>query len=261
MATRVDFTKAVNKIQALGNLLKRPLRDVLDSGAKTVALRCAHSTQPFGTGADAKNAGDAAVSRDIQRIYGDAGGAWSAISNQRLRGAFWFHFKAGRYPKAEEIAASAGVEVGGFDGGARHRSERRTRRPLVLQKRPRYFIIRPRERQRLGQYVKQVQGDVGTAKGGWADVARALGSTPRGLRTPGDITANWITRNGHGYGSFTRGGSDDKPTIRIKNSIPWTRQALSESEEDRAKEIGHALMIKNLEIASKAEVRKLPRAA
>ncbi len=261
MAARVDTSKAFAKIIALGNILKRPLRDVLDSGAKTVAINCARVSQPFGTGADAKNAGDTAVTRDIHRIYGNAGGAYEAITNARIKGAFWFHYKAGHYSKAKEIAATAGVEVGEFDGGSLHRAQRRDKRPLVSQKKPRYFIISASGQKRLASYIKEEQKHVGAGKGGWADVARALGSTPRGLRTENDITANWITRNGHGYGSAVHGGSDESPTIRITNRIPYADQILDGTAKTKAEQVGRHRMLENLRFAIDAEARKLKRAA
>src|SRR5436190_15270338 len=81
MATRVSFENATRKLQALGNVLHRPLRDVLDSGARVAAISLAKSTQPDGTGVEAKEQGEKAVARDILIVYGNAGRAFEAIRN------------------------------------------------------------------------------------------------------------------------------------------------------------------------------------
>ncbi len=264
MATRVSYERATAKIRALGNVLKRPLRDVLDSGAKVLSISLAKSTQPSrgeGTGAESLAIGEKALTRDIWRVYGGASKAWQAIGNSRLKGAFWRHYKAGHFSKAEDVARDAGLDVGNFDGGAKHRAARRTRRPIILQHRPSYFCIRPAEIRKIEAYVKLMKREVGKAKGAWADVSRALGANPRGLRTTGDITASWITGKGHGYGKFFRGGSDQNPSIRITSSVDYARQVLSTGAENYAKGIARHRMIENLQHAVKAETKNLRAAA
>ncbi len=260
MASRVDVSGALRKMRALGNVMQRPLRDVLDSGGRTLAISLTKSTQPDGTGNDAKTEGEKAVARDILRVYGNAGGAYERI-NPRLRGAFWKHYKSGDFDKAERVAHDAGVPVADFDGGAAHKSERRSRRPVVLTRTPRLFIIKPSERKKLERYIQFHQREVGTAKGGWVDCVRVLGGTPRGLRQEGDITANWITRKGRGRGHATRSGSEFDPRLRITNRIPYIDQLLSSSAKRYAEGIAHRRMIQNLEYAVKAEARKLKSAA
>lgn len=260
MPTRVNYDGAVRKMRALGSVLKRPLRDVLDSGARVAAISCAKSTVPFGTGQDAKSAGEAAVRRDISRVYGNAGGAFEAINGKREKGAFWTHYKKGDYDAAEDIANDAGVKVGDFDGGAAHRSAR-NRRGRVNQTKPSIFIIRPSERRQLDRYIKQEVDHVGTAKGGWVDVVRAIGGQIRGLREEGDITANWITRKGRGYGRATRGGSEENPQIKITSRIPYADQALGSRAKAEAIRIAKHRSLENLRYAVNAEARKLRTAA
>jgi len=263
MATRstVDISGALRKMKALANVMQRPLKDVLDSGARVCAISLAKSTQPDGTGAEAKAQGEGAVRRDILRVYGNAGGVYERISNGQLKGAFWKYYKNGNFERAAQIARDAGIDVSDFDGGAAHKSLRGTRIPVIRQRQPRIYIIKPRERQKLQRYIEFQQREVGTAKGGWVDVVRFLGGTPRGLRQEGDITANWITRKGRGAGSAVRGGSDFDPKIRITNRIPYIDQLLSQSARNYAEGIAHQRMIQNLEYAVKAEAKKLNRAA
>lgn len=262
MATvSVDIEKFLHRMRALNEVLKRPLRDVVNSGARVCAISLAKSTQPSRkgdqTGAGVKEMGEKAVARDIHRVYGNAGDAYQRIRNPRLKGAFWAHYKKHDYEKATEVARNADVQVSDFDGGSAHRAELRSRRPVITLSSPKLYIIKPRERQKLKKYIKFQQAKVGTAKGGWVDCVRVLGGTPRGLKQDNDITANWITRHGRGYGAAVKGGSDFDPTVVITNRIPYVRSLLSKSAEQYAKGIAHDRMIQNLEYAVKAQARKI----
>src|SRR5438128_924859 len=122
----VDLHRAIAKLHALANVLHRPLRDVLDSGARTVAINCARATQPFGTGAEAKASGEKAVARDIARVYATPGKAYQDIPD-KYRGGFWKTYKEGDIDRAQSILDSRGNTLRGvplerFDSGAAHRS-------------------------------------------------------------------------------------------------------------------------------------------
>jgi len=264
MATRVSYERAVNKIRALGNVLHRPLRDVLDSGARVAAIQFARTSQPFGTGNDAKQKGEKAVTGDIYRVYAIPGNAWADISNTRARAAFWKSYKAGEIEVAQRILDDFGGRLRGvpmerFDGGAAHRSARSSSSGRVSISRPKMIVTDPRA---LERYVQKVKGDVGTGKAAWADVARQISGSIRGLRTEGDITANWITRkSGLGYGRVSRSGSDENPVITIQSRIPYASHILSGTALSEAKAIARRRMIENLQHAVKAETRNLRTAA
>jgi hypothetical protein len=263
MPTHVDISKAISKIHALGNVLHRPLRDVLDSWARTTAISCARETQPFGTGAEAQDAGTKAVARDISKVYATPGRAFEDIG-QRYQGAFWKAYKDGDIDRAQAILNANGRTLRGvpmerFDGGAAHKSARDATTGRVRQNRPSTIVTNPKA---LAKYVEEEQKHVGTGKGGWADVVRAIGHhAPRGLREEGDITANWITRRAHGYGKAYQGGTDEHPTITIVNSVPYADHILSGGARRDAIRIGRERMIANLEHAVKAEVKNLRTAA
>ncbi len=260
MSAKVDINGALRKMQALANVLKRPLRDTLDTAARAAAKEMARTAAPFGTGEDAKSAGEKAVARDIARVYGSAGGAFEAISNHREKGAFWKHYKAGELDKAKDVAHSANVNVGDFDGGSAHKAAR-DNRGHVKQKKPSIFIIDPRQRKALNGYITFEKSHVGTAKGGFADIIRSTNGTIRGLREPGGITANWITRKGRGFGQSYKGGTDESPTLRIRNSLSYALEALSPGQKARAIQEGYRRAIEALKYAVKSETRHLKAAA
>jgi hypothetical protein len=264
---KVDISKAITKIHALGNVMHRPMRDVLDSWARVTAISCAKSTQPATkgslTGSEAQQVGMKAVARDIAKVYKTPGGAYEDI-NQRYQGAFWKAYKDGDIDRAQAILDANGRTLRGvpmeqFDGGSAHKAARNTTTGRVNQKRPSMIITNPKA---LAKYVEEEQKHVGTGKGGWADVVRAIGGhNPRGLREEGDITANWITRRAHGYGKAFQGGTDEHPTITIESRVPYADHILSGGLRRDAIRIGRERTIENLQHAVRAEARKLRSAA
>ena len=252
---------------AFANVLKRPLRDVLESAARVYALECARESVPFGTGSDAKQSGEGAVKRDILRIYASLGQAYEDISPPRMQGAFWIKVKSGHWDEAQRILDEFGQTLKGvpirsrWDGGIAHRTNQdnrghvRSRRPAVIMA----------DQRALDSYVKREQAEVGKGKGAWVDVVRQLGGRVRGLRESGDITANWITRKGKGMGRAYQTGTDQNPKLRIENrvrsnkSIAYASNITDSATINSAKVIAQNRMIRNLEIAVKAETARLRR--
>jgi len=260
---KVDLSKAIAKINALSNVLHRPLRDTLDMMGRVVATNCARAAQPFGTGADAKAAGEKAVARDISKVYATPGKAFESLPSNR-RGAFWSAYKKGQIDRAQSILDKYGSSLRGaklqpFDGGAAHKSARnKTNGRVPDSQKPTIIVTNPKA---LAKYVAEEQSHVGTGKGGFADIVRAIGGTPRGLREEGGITANWITRRAHGYGAAFHGGTDENPELTIQNRVPYADQILNGTALNEAKRIGRERAIKNLEFAVRAETKKLRSAA
>lgn len=260
MSIKVDASGALRKMNALANVLKRPVRDVLDTAARATAIEMARLAAPFGTGDDARSSGEKAVVRDIYKVYGSARGVFEAILDKRMARAFWKHFKNGEFEKATEIAHNAGVKIARFDGGVAHRGLR-DNRGHVRQRKPAIFIIDPGERKNLNGYILIEKSHVGTAKGGFADIVRSTSGRIRGLRERGGITANWITRKGVGFGQSFRGGGEENPTLRIVNRVRYADGALTPSKKAQAIQEGYRRAIEALKHAVKAETSRLKRAA
>jgi hypothetical protein len=256
---------AERKLQAITNVLHRPLRDVLDSGARVMATQMARSAQPFGTGADALQKGRSAVARDILKVYWTPSRAFASIPETRKAKAFWAAYSHGDFEGASAILAESASPVSSvpfedFDDGEAHRANRERRsgggRGMVHISRPVMIVTNPKA---LAKYIEKVQKNVGFGKGGFADIARALGAAPRGLRQEDDITATWITHH-RGFGKAYHGGSDLEPTVRIVNSVNYASEILNGAALTKAKEIAHHRIIENLKHAVKAELKKLQNA-
>jgi len=229
MAVTVNNEKALAKLNALRPANNQDqLKSLAASMGRTAALVLARSTPPPGTGEQAKTQGESAVARDIRTVYATPGDVWNDISNTRTAALFWSAVRAGEFDVAAAFAREfstlyRNVPWGRFDGGALHKGARDARGHV--RGGPRLVVTNHRQ---LWAYVKQEQQHVGTAKGAWADCVRALGGTIRGLREEGDITANWITRKGHGRGRASFAGSTAHPTVTITNSVPYIDQIVDQ---------------------------------
>ncbi|SRR6266540_83145 len=253
--------KATAKIRAIGPLVKTPMRDLLGREARLVAISCAKSTQPYGTGADARDLGQKRVSADIYKVYTTPGKAFADIADKRAARGFWKAINSGNISRAQAILDKngrtlRGVPIQSFDGGAAHKSARNRRTGRVSQKRPGMIV---RSTQALKSYIAGKQDLVGFAKSAWAGLARKLGGI-RGLKESGDITANWIAGK-DGPNTIDWGGDDKNPVITLTSKVRYADQVLPQAARQAAVAIARGRLVKNLEIAAKAELKKLPSAA
>lgn len=256
---KMSFDKANAKIRALGEVLKRPMRDVLESGAHVAAISCAKSSQPFGTGEEAKAKGEGRVMKDIAKVYRTAGGAWKSISNPGEAAGFWKAYKAGEFESAQNILAKSGSIYSGvplqpFDEGAAHKAARSGSTGRVTISSPKAIVVDP---ENLKAYVERKKKNVGFGKGGWADVARVISGSARGLKEKGDISARWILRHAHGLGRAREGGTETHPTITITSLVSYAEHILQGGARTDAIQIARDRMIKNLRIAVEAEAKRL----
>ena len=189
--------------------------------------------------------------------------AYDDISLPFAKKVFWASYKSGEFDVSERILRDFGnrlrsVLLREFDGGTLHKAARNVTTGRVPKStRPAIVVTNPKA---LFRYIEEKQKNVGFGKGGFADIARALGKSPRGLRQDGDITANWITRH-TGFGKFHAGGTDENPTIFIQNTVPYADHILTGGALSEAKRIGKERMLENLQTAVNEETKKLRSAA
>src|ERR1041384_8101581 len=157
----VDKTTA--KLRAIAPIVGKPAKELLGQEARLVAISCAKSTQPFGTGADARDAGQKRTSADIFKVYTTPGKAFADIADQRKAKAFWKAFQSGNIAKAQAILDAngrslRGVPIQSFDGGALHRAARNEKTGRVSQKRPGAIV---RTASKLKSYIDKKKKLVG----------------------------------------------------------------------------------------------------
>jgi hypothetical protein len=250
------------KIHSIGKIVQGPMREQLGQFGRLVAISCAKSTQPFGTGEKARTDARNRVAADIYKVYTTPGKAYRDIANEKAAKAFWWALQNGHLDKAIGILRRDGqllrnVPLERFDGGSLHMQKRHSVTGRIAAKQQPLMIVRnPRQ---LEAYIKKRQANVGFAKSAWSDIARQLGSI-RGLRESGDITANWITRNG-GKGTIQWIGTNQAPVLRLTSTVSYGGRVLPVNVRNIAVQIARNRLAKSLQAAVRAETRKLRNAA
>jgi hypothetical protein len=251
------------KIHAIGTIVQRPMRDSLGQVGRLVAISCAKSTQPFGSGQKARDDGRNRVAADIYKVYTTIGKAFADIqrNNDRAARAFWAAVQHGDYARAKGILQKDGsllrnIPIELFDDGALHRRQRNSQTGRVTRKTPLMIVRNPRQ---LEAYIKKRQATVGFGKSAWSDIARQLGGT-RGLKDANDITANWILRNA-GRGTIQWMGSKEAPLLRLTSRVSYGGRILPPGARAQAVAIARNRWAESLRAAVRAETRKLRQAA
>jgi hypothetical protein len=261
----IGLDRARAKIRRTGPVVRKTSRELLTQEARLVAISCAKSSQPFGTGDAARKAGRDRVSADIYKVYATPGKAYADIArrNERAAKAFWAALNHGDFERALGILRKDGtllrsVPIGLFDDGALHRGARNSHTGRVAASQRPLLIVR--DPSRLAAYIERKrQPNVGFGKSCWAGLARVLGSI-RGLRTSGDITANWITRQA-GPGIVRWSGTADSPIITITSKVSYASQILLPRDRNIAISIAQSRLRKSLLTAIRAELRNARLAA
>ena len=260
-----NFQGARAKLQNIRKGVTSSLPEVLESEGRIAAISLAKSTQPFGTGTDAKDMGERAVIRDVAKVYASLGSVFSKLPTLGEGDAaqFWKLIKLGRFEAAMDIIRKTnspfgGIRIGPFDGGSLHAQARNQRTGRVSQKNPSLIVS---ESGQLSDYMKKKMELVGFAKSAWASVARQLGGI-RGLRAPKlpggdrDITANWITRKSAPGTVERRYGDAKRPTLTLRSQVRYADNVLSRTQITNAIRIARDRIVKQLQIAARYEAQK-----
>jgi hypothetical protein len=261
---RVDLTRARAKIRAIGPIVRKTSREMLTQEARLVAISCAKASQPFGTGETARTFGRNRVAADIYKVYTTPGKAYEDIarSNEKAAGAFWSALNRGDLAKAIGILRRDGsvlrnVPIDSFDDGVLHMAKRHSVTGRVSKGQKPLMVVR--DPKRLEMYIRKRQDNVGFGKSAWADIARQLGSI-RGLRSTGDITANWITRQ-RGPNSIVWSGTDENPIVTLTSRVRYASQILPDNMKRAAVGIARNRLQQSILTALRAEMRDARLAA
>lgn len=187
-ADQVRFDDTLVRFSAV---FHKDMADVLVQQARLVCVNLAWNTQPYGLDQTALKQGQAAVLRDIAKVYRSIDTIFAVIAakDERAAKAFFKAAKAGDRVTVARLLSDYGMAnlkstpFGPFDGGARHKANR-NRRGRVQRRGPIYIVTDPKA---LQKYTKAKLANVGTGKSAWASCARQLGGA-RGIPL-------WATKN------------------------------------------------------------------
>jgi hypothetical protein len=214
----VDIAPLMAKLKAIPGAMEEVIVPLVKQEARLFVRDVVKFTPPASAGTfgmQAKKQGEAAVARDIARIYGTASKAYvdMALRDKRAAQAFWKAIQANDLVKAREIMQKIGGarysgtrSIAPFDGGVMH--ERFRRRGKVERDRVMMLVT---DTKQLQAYVKKMQGQVGLLASGWVRAARKLGQS----------LPAWVTRHGDRRGACVVIESGEKVAIIISNKVRY----------------------------------------
>jgi hypothetical protein len=239
----------------LARITKKEFSVVVRREARLIAVQLARVTHPYGgsegnsnpeggySGTSDRMMGEAAVRRDISRLYAPAFVAFQQIrdNNPEAAKAFWKAFQDNNWKEAERIVRESGgrwrnVPVERFDKSLHKKN--RNRQGRVSRHVPAQIITNPKA---MNAYREKEVKLVGFAKGGWAAAARGIGGM-RGI-------PQWVTRHSKaGMGNAVdNSNNSDNPHVLITNSVPYISKVCPQSARDMALRIQRNKMFKHIE--------------
>ena len=278
-----DISGAVQNIEGFWREMGKSLPVILRKVARIEAVSLARSTQPTSTadgntktsgndviyvGAKDRKMGEDKIERDIRKVYGSGGDVYLDIrafsksgDNRQLADAFYYFFKASQIKGsrgAQALLDASGSQFAGQDIGQKldpsfHRNSRNGRGRVPGQ-RSRSKLQQIPKTGEIEKYVEKVQKKVGLAKGGWADAARAVGLSTRGI-------PQWVTRHKGGGTGKDQTKLTRNPSITLHNTVPYVSDLLSAADIAMALKIARDRLTLEMTAAKAAIAAKRNRAA
>jgi hypothetical protein len=214
----------------LGRICAERTQPVVDQAGGAIS---ASSVEFSGASPAARKMGEAAVIRDIARVYTTASAIFKevrATTTPEAARAFYRMVKRGEYNQAEDflrklkIRVSA-LQIQAWDDGSRHRQLRSSQGRIAKGKRP--IVIGDIDA--LRAYIKTVKARVGYTKSGWINAARQIQGAKGLSKVP-----QWIKKHS-GPGSARDGTrSGENPYIVLTNLVPWIGKVFGGRQESQA---------------------------
>lgn len=218
--TAVEIKPLVDKLRRIPGAFEKVVRPLVEQEARGFVRDVVKYTPPASkdvTGMAAKKQGEAAVERDIRKIYGTAAKAYIdlALRDKGVAKLFWRQISEGDYTAARELLQQYGGtryqktrSVASFDGGTMHGRFRR--RGRVTRDEVMMLVTNAKE---LQKYIRKMQGQVGLLAAGWVRAAEKLGQP----------LPAWVTRHGAGRGGVVVMTGADKVIILIANRVKYAQ--------------------------------------
>ena len=243
--------RRINKALKLWKKLTQEERaKELQKSARSLAVRLANATAPYGLDADARAKGENAIIADIASItrplskyaFGEA---------ERMRKydpeAFKRRFttKTGKVWLEEQDVPLDLSTIKQFHKSMRNKSTGSTTKAGLFDRTigrhkaaHRGFIVKTQQQ----RYINQTKKKVGIAKAGWAECAAILGGF-QSVKGVGSIQ-KWLQKLIANYGRGTVHLDND--SIQIRNSVPWIRRVLSNSAMRKSLDISRKALAKSV---------------
>lgn len=253
LSVDVDTHGASDLLAQLALLLGRSAEEVIVMRAPMLGRYLAAYTQPVadkdtggaidlksanfdGTSKKARQLGQAAVQRDLLKVYKPLVSIFEAVLKKKGPGVaavVWSFIKKNKTRELQELLQKIGFSdvMVSFDGGALHRARKRRGR-VPGKPNPMYVG----DVKALEKYVKLEKGQVGFAKSGWVKAGDAVPGGQGAGKAPA-----WMRQNAPG---LARVGKDaDGPYVTLVNAVSYVSEIMS----NRTYLLGLNQFVKSLE--------------
>lgn len=200
--------------------------------------------EPIGDYNAQKQSGEKAVVSSMKRTYIGPASTFKQIEareDTKLARAFYRLLKKGKHGEARDLVASLGIasarlDWGHWDGGARHRQKRRNG-TIPKSERPMMLMSGAKE---MVRYSRQQLKRVGYAKRGWIAAARMIPGAKGFARLPA-----WMKSAGApGVGTDRTRQTD--PFVALENRVPYIGKLFRTGRQEQAQRSFQDLLMKDL---------------
>lgn len=232
--------------------------EITRKSARLFCVAAAYSTQPYGDSESARKLGQAAIARDIARVYVTVSRIFQLLDALDASAAKGFYkaVRTGDIEHAREIMHAFGLldferlPIGPFDPSIHNQLRFRNRRGRIGRStKPRLIVT---DQRTLVAYSKRMVGRVGFAKSSWASCADAVGGS-RGI-------PQWAKRH-RAPATVQDNSNDPDPRITLTSGVKYMDTVFPDSERAKALDAARARMQSEMRHAMEATARKCRLAA
>ena len=240
----------------LAEVTGKSLGAVVKQNTRLIAWNLAHNTQPWGMTLAEKKLGEAAVARDVGKVFISAQDMYKRllIENEKLAKRWYKLVQGGGYAQALRLLQDNSKDpfrntpVMDLLDPELHQRSRNSSRGRVSRHRP--SAILPQGKQ-IRDYIKNVvQPRVGFAKAGWITAGSQLGNIAK--------VPAWITRHKGKAPGHAEDMSQRKPDpfCTLTNQVDYVSRILPEHAVADALRIQREKMLKHIEHVTTAALKQ-----
>jgi hypothetical protein len=245
LSLHVEDAKFQAALRDLAVATRKPYSEVIKRNARLIGVNLAFQTQPFGDNSSAKEKGEAAVRRDMKRVFADAPDTYKVLwaVDKEMAKAFYLAMLKKDWPEAQRILQASStrwrnVELSAFDSSHHRRS--RNRRGRVSRHVPAQIITTGGKK--LDAYTAQKVRMVGYGKAGWAAATMRLSGNTRGI-------PQFVTRHKNKAPGSARDLTNAilNPHAVLVNEVPYVNTICPPSQIANALNIQREKMMASIE--------------
>lgn len=213
-----------------------------------------NESAPDGISIKAKQLGQNAVRRDINRVYSSPSATFKVLRDEhgiKSARAFYAMISNGDFEGARVLLASLGMkaqylDIMAWDAGARHRQMRNARGRVNRGVKP--SIVS--DKKSLADYMKTIIKRVGWAKSAWIAAAKMIQGSKIG-RVP-----TWMKQSGSPGVGTDKTSDPNQPHVTLQNNVKYIGDLVDDRAILRAQTSFEESLAKEIEIILEKEAAK-----